>query len=103
MTEPSPETSSVNRVSQAAQDLLAALQDLAKEQISGLPTQVQETLKQTIASLEKVIADFQANANQVATQGKEQVKEIEERVVKAWEVLSAPKSPPVDPLDPPNQ
>jgi len=91
MSETTPDVSPVNRVSQAAQELLAALQDLAKEQIAALPSNVQETLKQTVATVEKVMAEFQANATHVAEQGKEQVKEIETRLAKAWEVLSAPK------------
>ncbi len=97
MTEPGTEATPLTRVSHAAQELFAALQDLAKEQISGLPSNIQDTLKQTIANLEKVIAELQANANQVASQGKEQVKDVEERLSKAWEVLSAPKTTAVDP------
>lgn len=97
MSDITPEVSTVSRVSQAAQALIAAIQDLAKEQISTLPSSVQETLKQTVVNLEKVISDLQTNASHVAEQGKEQVKDIETRLAKAWEVLSAPKSESSEP------
>jgi len=91
MSETTPDVSPVNRVSQAAQELFAALQDLAKEQIAALPSNVQETLKQTVASVEKVVTDLQTNVAHVTEQGKEQIKDFETRLAQAWEVLFAPK------------
>lgn len=82
---PEPETESVSpeEVTEAAKALLAALQRFAAAQIKALPADVQK-------ALETAIAELKSNADTVSSH----VKDFEERLKAAWEILTAKKELP---------
>ncbi|HIK25668.1 MAG: hypothetical protein P3X23_008655 [Thermosynechococcus sp. Uc] len=81
--EPETETVSPEEVAEAAKALLAALQRFAAAQLKALPADVQK-------ALETAIAELKSNADTVSTH----VKDFEERLKAAWEVLTAKKELP---------
>ncbi|MFN4195627.1 MAG: hypothetical protein ACK4HM_07365 [Thermosynechococcus sp.] len=81
--EPETETVSPEEVTEAAKALLAALQRFATAQLKALPADVQK-------ALETAIAELKSNAETVSSH----VKDFEERLKAAWEVLTAKKELP---------
>ncbi|WJI28031.1 hypothetical protein RHP47_07040 [Thermosynechococcus sp. QKsg1] len=81
--EPLGETVSAEEVIEAAKELLAALQRFAAAQLKALPADVQK-------ALETAIAELKSNADTVSSH----VKDFEERLKAAWEVLTAKKELP---------
>ncbi|ATS19003.1 hypothetical protein L5470_06235 [Synechococcus sp. PCC 6717] len=83
-SEPSESVAaSPEEVTEAAKALMAALQRFAAAQLKALPADVQK-------ALEAAMADLKANADTVSVH----VKDFEERLKAAWEVLTAKKELP---------
>jgi len=78
-----PTTANPEEVAEAAKALMVALQRFAAAQLKALPADVQK-------ALEAAIADLKANADTVSVQ----VKDFEERLKAAWDVLTAKKELP---------
>ncbi len=76
-------TASVEEVTEAAKALVTALQRFAATQLKALPADVQK-------ALEAAIADLKANADTVTVH----VKDFEERLKAAWDILTGKKELP---------